>query len=209
MDAVCGKVITKEDAISIIYENRQVDFCSEACKDAYLADPGKYDLDYDVVAGEVKRTREMKCRTVFEGRPYRFISEANKKKFEENPGAYVWAECPVGGEVFLRKDAAGKREYKGKTYYLGCKGCLALFDKDPEGALKAGKTAHNKACTHESGEKMQPACVKESKCPHAQKPGVCPHAKKSNTDADEAGQKECPHAKARQENREKKDRKRN
>jgi YHS domain-containing protein len=205
MDAVCGMIIDKEGAMTAVHENRRLYFCSEQCRNSYTADPEKYALDYEVVAGEVKRSHEMKYKTVFEGRPYRFISEANKKKFDEDPDAYVYAECPVGGEVFLRKNAAGKREYKGKTYYLGCKGCLALFDKDPAVALNAGTSACPKSCPHASAEKAGMKGEKSLTCPHAKKTDGCPHAKKLN----EAGHKECPHAKAQKTSREKKEDKQN
>ncbi len=156
-DAVCGMVIDRDKAVSGVHKDRMVHFCSEECKDKYFADPGMYEINYDVVSGEVKPVRQMKNTLEFEGRTYYFASAETKAKFEKNPDAYIYEACPIGGDVFLRKDAAGKREYKGKTYYFGCKGCLDKFDEDAD-----------KYISQKGTMKCQKSCLDENKhegCP--------------------------------------------
>lgn len=131
-DAVCGAVIDRDKAVSGEHKGRMVHFCSEDCKAKYFGDPDQYEINYDMVAGEVMPVRQMKHSLEFEGRTYYFGSEESKAEFEKNADAYLYEACPIGGHVFLRKDAAGKREYKGKVYYFGCKGCLDKFDEDAE-----------------------------------------------------------------------------
>lgn len=149
-DAVCGMVIDRDKAVSAEHKGRMVHFCSDGCKDKYIAEPGQYEINYDVVAGEVMPVHKMKHTLEFEGRTYFFVSDESRAKFEENPGAYIYEACPIGGDVFLRKDAAGMREYKGKTYYFGCKGCLDKFDEGAEkymsqkGTLKCQKSCLDK-----------------------------------------------------------------
>lgn len=149
-DAVCGMVVDRDKAVSGEHKGRMVHFCSEDCKDKYFGDPGQYEINYDVVDGQVMPVRQMKHSLEFEGRTYYFVSDETLAKFEKTPDAYVYEACPIGGDVFLRKDAAGKREYKGKVYYFGCKGCLDKFDEDAEkymnqkGALKCQKSCLDK-----------------------------------------------------------------
>lgn len=179
-DAVCGMVIDKDKAVTATHNGFEVYFCSAQCKEKYFADPAKFEINYDVVASEVKPVREMKHTTEFEGRTFYFISEENKKKFEENPDAYVWAECTIGGDVFLRKDAYAEREYKGKTYYFGCKGCLEAFEKDPEKFLDPAYMMDHK-CQHagvHQGCPLKKAST-EKDCPNKDKHKDCPHNKKT------------------------------
>lgn len=145
-DAVCGMTIDKDKAVSGIHGDRKVYFCSEECKEKYFGDPEQFEINYDVVAGQVMPVQKMKHNLEFEGRTYYFVSDESREKFEMNPAAFVYEACPIGGDVFLRKDAAGKREYKGKTHYFGCKGCLDKFEENPEkymnqkGTLKCQKS---------------------------------------------------------------------
>jgi YHS domain-containing protein len=171
-DPVCGMVVGKVKAVTAEHNGFMNYFCSESCRDKYLADPTQYEINYDVVAGEMKPVREMKHTLEFEGRTLYFISEENKKKFEANPDSYVWAECGKGGSVFLRKDAYAKREYKGKTYYFGCKGCLEAFEKDPAGYLEKAHTGGH-TCSHTGAKQAEEGCMSgkkgdSHKCPHAQ-----------------------------------------
>jgi len=149
-DAVCGMIIDRDKAVSGEHKGRMVHFCSEDCKAKYFADPGQYEINYDIVSGEVMPVRLMKHSTEFEGRTYYFGSAESKAEFEKKPDAYIYEACPIGGDVFLRKDAAGKREYKGKIYYFGCKGCLDKFDENADkymsrkGTLKCQNSCQDK-----------------------------------------------------------------
>jgi YHS domain-containing protein len=149
-DEVCGMVIDKEKAVSGVHKGRMVHFCSDGCKEKYFGDPEQYEINYDIVAGQVMPVKQMKHSFEFEGRTYYFASDESRAKFEKNPDAYVYEACPIGGDVFLRKDAAGTREYKGKTHYFGCKGCLDKFDENPDkymnqkGTLKCQKSCLDK-----------------------------------------------------------------
>jgi len=177
VDPVCGKNIKKGESIDIVYKGWKVDFCSEACRKKYLENPDEYEMNYDVVAHRVGYVKDMKHIAEFEGRPYYFFSEDSKSKFLENPDVYVYAECPIGGDVFLRKDAAGTRVFEGKKYYFGCQGCLAIFDKDPEGSMK--------------GDGKQCPRKKSIKCPHA-KDKECPHKKDESDCSKSKGADKCP-----------------
>ncbi|HER43906.1 MAG TPA: YHS domain-containing protein [Candidatus Eisenbacteria bacterium] len=149
-DAVCGMVVEREKAVSIEHNGRMAHFCSDECRDKYVGDPGRYEIDYDVVAGQVMPVRQMKHSIEFEGRTYHFASDESRAAFEKNPDAYVYEACPIGGDVFLRKDAAGKREYKGTVYYFGCKACLDMFDKDAAKYIGGkGKLECQKSCLDE------------------------------------------------------------
>ena len=177
-DAVCGMVIDKDKATTADHNGFEVYFCAAGCKDKYFADPAKYELNYDVVASEVKPVREMTYTTEFEGRTLYFISEENKKKFEADPDAYIWAECSIGGDVFLRKDAFAKREYEGHTYYFGCKGCLDAFETDPAKFVDGSYTGDHK-CTHASEGVCPLKKSKSAGCPHRDKNKSCPHQEKA------------------------------
>jgi YHS domain-containing protein len=131
-DPVCGMSFDKAKGVSGDHSGRKVYFCSDGCKEKYFGDPAQYEINYDVVAGQVMPVKQMKHRVEFEGRPYYFVSDESRAKFEKEPAAYVYEACPIGGHVFLRKDAAGVREYKSKKYYFGCKGCLEKFDEDAD-----------------------------------------------------------------------------
>jgi YHS domain-containing protein len=160
-DAVCGMVIERDKAVSGEHKDRMVHFCSEDCKAKYFGDPGQYEINYDMVSGEVMPVRQMKHSTEFEGRTYYFGSEESLKEFEKNPDAYVYEACPIGGDVFLRKDAGGKREYKGKVYYFGCKGCLDKFDEGAEKYMsQKGRMKCQKPCTE--GEKPEGCPLKKA-----------------------------------------------
>jgi YHS domain-containing protein len=149
-DPVCSMVFDKEKGVHAEHNGRMVHFCNASCKDKYFADPAAYEINYDVVAGQVMPVSQMKHTVKFEGQTYYFVSDESRQKFEANPGAYIYEACPIGGDVFLRKDAAGSREYKGKTYYFGCKGCLDKFDEDADkymsakGTLKCQKSCMDK-----------------------------------------------------------------
>ena len=149
-DPVCGMTVDRDKAVSGMHKGSMVHFCSEGCKKKYFDDPDTYEINYDVVTGEVMPVRQMKKKLEFEGRTYYFTSDESRAKFEKNPDAYVYEACPIGGDVFLRKDAAGKREHKGKVYYFGCKGCLDMFDKDADKYINnKGKLECKKSCKDE------------------------------------------------------------
>lgn len=43
VDPVCGMRIEDDDAVAAVeHEGRTYHFCSEACRDAFVADPGAY-----------------------------------------------------------------------------------------------------------------------------------------------------------------------
>jgi YHS domain-containing protein len=43
MDPVCGmEIVDKDTALSLGYEGETVHFCSEFCRDKFLADPERY-----------------------------------------------------------------------------------------------------------------------------------------------------------------------
>lgn len=155
-DSVCGMVFDKDKAVSEVHEGRMVHFCSEDCKKKYFDDTEKYEINYDVVAGQVMPVKQMKHNLEFEGRTYYFVSDESRAKFEKNPNAFIYEACPIGGDVFLRKDVAGKREYKGKVHYFGCKGCLDMFDENPEKYInRKGKLKCQKSCV---GDKKHDGC---------------------------------------------------
>ncbi len=189
LDVVCGMEIEKAKAVRAEHGSREVHFCSDMCKDKYFSDPAQYEINYDVVAGEVKPVREMQQRTEFEGQTFYFISAENKKKFAANPDAYIFAECPVSGEVQLRKDFPAKAEYKGTTYYFCGQPCMEQFEKDPESVLKQRAEGKYAGCKHGDQGSLEDS-KKSAGCPLAKEKEICPHAKEH---------KDCPHAKKQNE----------
>lgn len=188
-DVVCGMEIDKAKAVKTEHDGREIYFCSDMCKDKYFSDPAQYEINYDVVAGEVKPVREMQHRTEFEGRTFYFISKENKEKFAANQDAYIFAECPVSGEVLLRKDIPAKAEYKGTTYYFCSEPCMEQFMNDPESVLKYRAEGTYVGCKH--GDQGSLGHSKETAgCPLAKEKEICPHAKEH---------KDCPHAKEQKE----------
>ena len=146
IDAVCGATVNKAKAVAIVHNNRRNHFCSEACKEKYLANPGEYELNYDVVGGKVLRQKEMMHTSNFEGTPLYFETAENKAAFEKNPDAYVYASCPVTGKTFLRKDAGSRLEHGGKTLYFCCESCMAKFKGDPKKYLDRPRGAKYEEC---------------------------------------------------------------
>ena len=181
IDPVCGMTVDASKAVSTVHNNQRLHFCSESCRGGYLKDPARYELNYDVVGGEVKPVREMKHTMEFEGRTYYFASKANLKKFKENSDAYLYAECPIGGDVFLRKDAAGSMKYNGKIYYFGCKGCEAQFKTDPAKFSAGGGKCEHKGCPAKAALTGCKKAAGEKECPAAKAKGGCPLSKDKDT----------------------------
>lgn len=180
IDPVCGMTVAVSKAISTVHNNQRLHFCSESCREGYLKDPARYELNYDVVGGEVKPVREMKHSMEFEGRTYYFASEENLNKFKQNSDAYIYAECPIGGHVFLRKNATGSMKYDGKTYYFGCKGCEGQFKADPAKCAAGGGKCTHTGCPAKAAQiGCKKAAAKD--CPAAKAKGGCPFSKDKNT----------------------------
>ena len=162
-DSVCGMVFDREKGVHAKHNGCMVHFCSDECKGKYLADPANYEINYDVVAGQVMPVSQMKHKVKFEGRAYYFVGDESRGKFEADPAAFIYEACPIGGDVFLRKDAAGDREYKGKTYYFGCKACLDMFDKDADKYMsRKGTLECQKSCEDEDVHEGCPMKKKSS-----------------------------------------------
>lgn len=179
VDAVCGMTVSKDKAVVTAHNNRRLYFCSEACRDKYLASPGEYEMNYDYVGGKVMRQKDMKHSSTFEGMPLYFESAENKVAFDKDPGAYVHDMCPVTGKVFLRKEAGAKLERDGKTYYFCCESCMKKFKADPKKYLgKARGAAYEKCGDAKSGSLgCKEAAKGEEGCRKAIEAGECPHAK--------------------------------
>lgn len=179
MDYVCGMVIDRDKAHTMIEEGWQLSFCSETCMEKYKASPADYAMNYDVVSHEVKLQKEMTYTTEYAGRTFFFASEENKDKFKKHPENYIFVESIVCGDVFLMKDAAANREYEGTTYYFGCNSCVEKFDKDPAKFI-AMDPSERKGCASGAGGCKHAAGAKG--CPHSKSESGCPHAKKAASD---------------------------
>ena len=114
LDPVCGMQVERQLAPASARSGDQTYvFCSDRCRDRFVADPGRFR------AGDTRRINEDETR-----RP-NMIQQVD----------------PVCGMMVEPESAAAKREYAGKTYYFCNPGCAKAFDRKPEAFVDATRSA--------------------------------------------------------------------
>jgi len=114
LDPVCGMQVERQLAPASARSGDQTYvFCSDRCRDRFVADPGRFR------AGDTRRINEDETR-----RP-NIIQQVD----------------PVCGMMVEPESAAAKREYAGKTYYFCNPGCAKAFDRKPEAFVDATRSA--------------------------------------------------------------------
>lgn len=94
VDPVCGmEMETSQAGFEAEYRDRTYSFCSETCRDRFLADPEKY-LPGDAVVkcpvlGTEFKKSEAAASSVFQDRTYHFCCSGCKKEFDRNPKKYA------------------------------------------------------------------------------------------------------------------------
>jgi YHS domain-containing protein/uncharacterized membrane protein YraQ (UPF0718 family) len=114
VDPVCGMQVERQLApANARGGDRTYFFCSDRCRDRFVADPGRFRAD------DPRRINEPEIR-----RPD-MSQEID----------------PVCGMTVDPESAAAKREYQGKAFYFCNPGCAKAFDRKPEAFVEATRSA--------------------------------------------------------------------
>jgi uncharacterized protein len=114
IDPVCGMQVERQLApASALRGDRTYFFCSDRCRDRFVADPDR------VPAGDSRRIKD---------------DETRRRDMRQEID-------PVCGMTVAPESAAAKREYAGKTYYFCNPGCAKAFDLKPENFVEATRSA--------------------------------------------------------------------
>jgi YHS domain-containing protein/uncharacterized membrane protein YraQ (UPF0718 family) len=114
IDPVCGMQVERQLAPATARSgDRTYFFCSDRCRDRFVADPGRFRAD-DSARINAPETRRHDMSQEID---------------------------PVCGMTVEPDSAAAKREYGGKTYYFCNPGCAKSFDRQPEAFVDAPRSA--------------------------------------------------------------------
>jgi YHS domain-containing protein/uncharacterized membrane protein YraQ (UPF0718 family) len=114
IDPVCGMQVERELAPATARgRDRTYFFCSDRCRDRFVADPGRFRAD------DSRRTNEPETRR----------------------NGMTQETDPVCGMTVEPESAAAKREYGGKAYYFCNPGCAKAFDRQPAAFVDAPRSA--------------------------------------------------------------------
>ncbi|TMD09491.1 MAG: YHS domain-containing protein [Chloroflexi bacterium] len=114
MDPVCGMQVERQLAPATARGgDRTYFFCSDRCRDRFVADPGRFRAD------DSRRINEDETRR------HDMSQEID----------------PVCGMTVEPESAAATREYRGKAYYFCNPGCAKAFDRKPEAFVDATRSA--------------------------------------------------------------------
>jgi YHS domain-containing protein/uncharacterized membrane protein YraQ (UPF0718 family) len=114
IDPVCGMQVEKSLAPAMTASGAgAIYFCSDRCRDRFVANPG------------------------------RLVRPADGKPLEQNLRRQPMAQAtdPVCGMTVDMESAAAKREYGGTTYYFCNPGCVKAFDRSPDTFVEGTRSA--------------------------------------------------------------------
>ena len=114
IDPVCGMQVESQLApASARSDDQTYFFCSDRCRDRFVADPGRFR------AGDTQRINDDETRRT-----------SMRQEID-----------PVCGMTVEPESAAAKTEYKGTVYYFCNPGCAKAFDRKPEAFVDATRSA--------------------------------------------------------------------
>jgi YHS domain-containing protein/uncharacterized membrane protein YraQ (UPF0718 family) len=115
IDPVCGMQVERQLAPANARHGLQtVYFCSDGCKDRFVADPDRYVTgDHPTITDQLQARRPEMSQPI----------------------------DPICGMTVDPESAAAKREYAGKTYYFCGPGCAKAFDLKPEAYAETTRSA--------------------------------------------------------------------
>jgi YHS domain-containing protein/uncharacterized membrane protein YraQ (UPF0718 family) len=114
IDPVCGMQVERQLAPATARGgDRTYFFCSDRCRDRFVADPRRFGAD------------DSRRINAPETRRHDMSQEID----------------PVCGMTVERESVAATREYKGKAYYFCNPGCAKAFDRQPEAFVDATRSA--------------------------------------------------------------------
>jgi len=114
IDPVCGMQVERQLAPATARGgDRTYFFCSDRCRDRFVADPGRFRPDDSPRINEPETRRHDMSQEI----------------------------DPVCGMTVEPESAAAKREYGGKAYYFCNPGCAKAFDRQPEAFVNATRSA--------------------------------------------------------------------
>ena len=115
IDPVCGMQVEKQLAPASVRSGAEVVFfCSDRCRDRYVANPDPYMAAHQRLITDQQEMRRTQMSEHID---------------------------PICGMKVDPESAAAKREYAGKSYYFCSPGCAKAFDLKPEAFVDTTRSA--------------------------------------------------------------------